>query len=116
MPVILESAGVAAVGGGRKRNAFGGPGASVGVLQAFLVLLLIHLCATQPGFPCRRDAFPPSEVAGFIYFFFLQVSSPPRFLKGIVHRMLCSWQLACGARGESSLLLVVLQIAAVKAG
>lgn len=92
--------GVAAVGGGRKRNALGGLGVGVWAsCEPSSYAAVLHLCFAQASL----------EVAGF-FFTFLFV-----FLKGIVRRMLCSWQLARGVRRESSLLLVVLQIAAVKA-
>lgn len=59
----------------------------------------------------RMDASHCSEVAGFFfpYFFFF-------FLKGIVSRILSSWQRSRCAKGESLLLLLVaLRLAAVGA-
>lgn len=70
--------------------------------------LLIHLCSAQPGLPVQKGYFPCSEVAGIFsgFFFFFQ--------KGIMRRMLCSWQLTHCVRGRKLAGLVTMQIATVK--
>lgn len=51
------------MGGGRKRNAFGGPGASLWVCFSFTSAPHRLACL------CRRDGFPCLEVAGFFFRF-----------------------------------------------
>jgi len=96
-------------GGGEEMRCLWGAGSrAVGVQQALLTLLLIHLCSAQAGVSVQEGC------SSLLRFFFRLLFSFFFVLKGIVRRMLSSWQLARGARGESSLLLVVLQRATVK--
>lgn len=88
-------------GGGRReeKKCLQGAGRQRGCAASHPHQPLIHLCsAAWPA--CAQRSF--SLLRGSRRFFFFRFLS--FFQKGIMHRMLCAWQLAHCVRGESSLV------------
>lgn len=100
------------MGGGRKRNAFRGLGASAWAAASRARQpseLLIHLCSAQPGLALQKGAFPCSEIAGFFFqvSFLLSKGHYAQDALFLAARPLCEGRKLAG--------LVTMQIASVKA-